>query len=66
MPRFRLGSRFRLRALATAILALGASGLLPSPQTPAVAAAAAPQPPTALQLQALERAFNGSGELSAI
>ena len=63
MPRFRLGSRFRLRAWATAVLALGASGLLPSPL---IAAAAAAQAPTAIQLQALERAFNGRGELAAI
>jgi len=63
MLHFRLGSRFRLRAWATAVVALGAPGLLPSPWT---AAAAAPQPPTALQLQALERAFNRSGELSAV
>eukprot|EP01036_Dinobryon_divergens_P004662 gene4662-6175_t len=63
MPRFRLGSRFRLRAWTMAVLALGASGLLPSPQTQAAAAA---QAPTALQLQALERAFNGRGELSAV
>ena len=63
MPRFRLGSRFRLRAWATAVLALGASGLLPSSWT---AAAAAAQAPTTLQLQALERAFNGRGELSAV
>ncbi len=66
MPCFCLGSRFRLRAWATAVLALGASGLLPSPQTPAAAAAAAAKAPTALQLKALERAFNGRGELSAV
>jgi len=63
MPRFRLGSRSSLGAWATAALALGASALLPSSWT---AAAALAQPPTAPQLQALEQAFNGSGELSAV
>ena len=63
MPLFRLGSRFRLRTWAAALLVFGASGLLPSPWTANVAAA---QAPTAVQLQALESAFNGSGELSAV
>jgi hypothetical protein len=46
-----------------AVLALGASGLLPPTW---VAEAAAAKAPTALQLQALESAFNGSGELSGV
>lgn len=74
MPRFRLGSWLGLRGAAALLGTFGAASGVPA-LVPATWAAEAPTPapkpaakpaPSAAQLQALEQAFNGRGELAAV